>query len=98
MNNHGDGVSCRGTGSAFQMQDCLVQGNRASGVRLAGNCKGHITKCRFVRNGEILTQDAESSCSPCTGNVAIVSAEQKPLSGFRIENENKPNAVFQSLD
>lgn len=93
MNNHGDGVSCSGTKSTVEMKDCLVQGNGGSGLGLAGECKAQLTKCRFVRNGEILNKDDGSSCTPCTGNVAIMSSAQKPLPGFRIENENEDKSA-----
>jgi len=71
------------------MKGCLVQGNRGGGVRLAGNSKGQLAECRFVRNvGSILDKEPGSTCSPCTGNVAVASSAQRPLSGFRMVNEN----------
>ena len=59
----------------------------------SGDCNGQLTKCRFVRNGDILVADKSSSCSPCTDNVAVVSSTiQTPLPGFCIEHENQSTA------
>lgn len=92
MNNHGAGVSCNGDGSTIQMKDCLVQGSKEAGVRLTGKSKGRLVDCRFVRNaGGILDKEDGSSCSPCTGNVAVVTSKHKAVTGFRIENENEAN-------
>lgn len=90
MNNHGDGVSCQGPGSLIQMKGCLIQGNQGAGLRLKGDGNGQLTKCRFVRNGDIVVADKTSSCSPSISNVAIVSSTlQTSLPGFRIERENQ---------
>ena len=90
MNNEGPGLSCSGQ-SSFKMKECLIQGNRGGGIRLRENSKGQLSKCRFVRNGAIIDKEPGCSCTPCNGNIAVVSSAQKALSGFRLVNENEPN-------